>query len=142
MVIASVHVNFRPLNGNWDGQNWDEQEARCSNNFLSGPTPPVPSGGASSILWQVVGLSDPDSVVFNVSVDRPGDDEVVFTGLKNGVTTSYLPTPETNGMGQYDKKPYHGGHPVAEYYNRGIYIAKVAGASEPFTLKLVTGATV
>jgi len=77
MLTASVHVNFRPLSGNWDGQNWDQQEARCSNNFLSGPTPPVAPGGATAILWQVVGPSDPGSIVFSVSVDVPHSDEVL-----------------------------------------------------------------
>ena len=67
MLVATVHVNFRPLNGNWDGQNWDQQSHRCSNNFLSGPVPPVPPAGASNLLWQIDGLDDPASVTFNVS---------------------------------------------------------------------------
>src|SRR5205085_6232446 len=100
MLIASVHVNFRPLSGDWDGQHWDPQQARCSNNFLSGPTPPVAPGGATAIQWQVVGPSNPDSIVFNLSVDLPGDDEILFTGVKNGISTSYLPIPTVDGRGQ------------------------------------------
>jgi hypothetical protein len=137
MLIASVHVNFRPLSGNWDGQNWDQQEARCSNNFLSGPTPPVAPGGATAILWQVVGPSDPDSIVFNVSVDLPDSDEVLFTGVRNGTATSYLPTPTIDARGQ-DGTPFHQEHRWDQYYSRGIYIASVFGASAPFTVNVVT----
>jgi hypothetical protein len=132
MPLATVHVNFRPLSGNWDGQHWDAQEARCSNNFMSGPTPPVPPAGASSIVWQVTGLSDPDAVVFNVVVDLPGDDEVLFRGVRNNTETPYPPAPSVtdvaNGVQQ------HNGRRWDEYYRRGIYIASVSGATAPFTV--------
>ncbi len=135
-TIATVHVNFRPLSGNWDGEHWDAQLARCSNNFLSGPTPAVPPAGASSIEWQIVGASNPDDIVFNVSVDLPGDDEVIFTGVRNNTVTTYLPTPATDAVGQ-DGTPFHNGHRVDQYYSRGIYIASVSGASAPFTVNVV-----
>jgi hypothetical protein len=43
-LLARVHVNFEPLNDTWDGQHWDRQTARYSNDSMSGPNPQVPSG--------------------------------------------------------------------------------------------------
>jgi hypothetical protein len=136
MAIASVHVNNVPLSGDWDGQEWEKQEARCSNNFLSGPTPPVPpASAAGGLLWQVAGLAVPDSVVFNVVVDLPGDDETLFTGLRDNTETAYLPTPTITDHGQ-DGTPFHNGYRWDAYYSRGIYIASVYGASGPFTVNI------
>lgn len=137
MPIASVHVNNRPLSGDWDGHSWDHQDTRCSNNFMSGPTPPVPpASAAGGLLWQIIGLTDPDLVVFNVAVDLNGDDEVLFTGVRNNTETSYLPLPTITEHGQ-DGTPFHNGNRWDEYYNRGIYIASVHGASEPFMVNVV-----
>jgi hypothetical protein len=141
MVIAAVHTDSQPLSGDWDGKHWDQQDARCSNNFLSGPTPPVPPpGAAGGLLWQIVGASDPDSVVFTVSVDLPIDDEIIFAGVRNNQVTGYLPTPSITDVGQDKITPYHNGMRWDEYYNRGLYIASVYGANEPFMIN-VLGAT-
>jgi hypothetical protein len=137
MPIASVHVNNRPLSGDWDGHHWDQQEHRYSNNIMSGPTPPIPpASAAGGLLWQVVGRDDPDSIVFKVLVDRPGDDEVLFTGVRNNTETSYLPAPTITDRG-VDGTPFHNGQRWDEYYNRGIYIADVHGASGPFMINVV-----
>jgi hypothetical protein len=113
VTFALVHVNNKSLpKGVWDGQQWDAQTARCSNNFDSGQ---IPAGG---IIWQVEveGGANPDSVTFNVAMDNQGinsNDTTAFSGLRNHVTTS--PIVATG--------PY--------------YIAKVNGASQPFMLRLM-----
>jgi hypothetical protein len=139
MPIASVHVSNKPLSGVWDGQHWEPQTARCSNDFMSGPTPPVPPPvAAGGLIWQVLGPSfDPNSVVFNVSVNIPHGDEVLFTGLRNGAATGFLPTPTVTEVGADHVTPFHKGHRWDEYYSRGIYIASVFGAPEPFMINIL-----
>lgn len=132
VLLASVHVDFHPLSGSWDGHHWDRQQARCSNNFMSGPTPPLAPPGVRALVWEVTGISDPDAVVFNVSVDLPGDDDVLFTGVRNNTETSYLPTPTKDD--EKEDPPLHNGYRWDEYYHRGIYIASVEGAPAPFTV--------
>jgi hypothetical protein len=114
VTAALVHVSNVPLSGSWDGQHWDPQQARCSNNFDSQST--IIAGG---ITWQVEGAVDPKSVIFNVAYDEQGvgtSDRTAFTGLRNGVQTSAAIDP-------------HGPN---------IYIASVHGASQPFMLRLIS----
>lgn len=141
MPIATVHVNNKPLSGSWDGHAWEPQTARCSNNFMSGPNPPVaPPSAAGGLVWQVVGPPDPSSVVFSVMVDLPGDDEVLFTGVRNGNTTPFLPIPNVDALGEDHATKLHRGHRWDEYYLRGIYIARVFGAPVPFTINVLGAA--
>lgn len=141
MPIASVHVNFKPLSGNWDDHNWDQQSARCGNNFMSGPTPPQPPPlAAVGIIWQVSGLSsvEPNPVVFDVAVDLPDDDGTLFTSLRNGASTTFLPTPTITDTGPPPASvPMHGSQRWDAYYHRGIYIAREFGASEPFMINVL-----
>jgi hypothetical protein len=116
VTYALVHVSNTKLSGNWDGQHWDPQQARCSNNFDSGQ---IPAGG---IIWQVEGVANPDSVIFDVSYAIPGpspgvagpDDFAVFSGVRNHVQTSPAVGP------QYP-----------------MYISKVNGAFQPFMLRIM-----
>lgn len=125
-MIASVRVSHEPLSGNWEGKKWSQQKARCSNNFMSGENPPIPPpSAAGGLRWQVESPDDPDSIVFDVSIDTPSNDPVLFAGVRNNTTTSYLP-------------PYTDTLPIdRHYYRRGIYIASVFGASGPFTVNVV-----
>ncbi|MGH4007231.1 MAG: hypothetical protein ACRDTH_03510 [Pseudonocardiaceae bacterium] len=126
-MIASIRVRNVPLSGNWDGKNWDPQTARCSNNFMSNTNPPVPpASAAGGLRWIVAGLDDPDSVVFDVSVDTPHGDPVLFTGVRNNTETPFL-LPEDDGIPPIDRN----------HYRRGIYIANVDGAPRPFRVNVV-----
>jgi hypothetical protein len=133
-LLARVPVNFEPLNGTWDGQHWDRQTARCSNDFMSGPNPQVPPAGTSALTWDIES-PEADSIVFNVSVDLPGPDAVLYTGLSNGVETTYLQAPAPNAQGA-DGTPFYNDVPWAQFYERGIYIASVEGASQPFFINI------
>jgi hypothetical protein len=135
VMVGSVHVNFRPLDGEWDGQTWDPQEARCSNNFMNGPHPPVPPAGAANIVWEVI-ATDANSIVFDVSVDLAGSDEAIFTGLKNGITTAYLREFQPTDTGA-DGSKFYGRTRLEQVYKRGIYISNVFGASQDFTINVV-----
>jgi hypothetical protein len=135
MMLARVHVNYRPLNGNWDGTNWDQQDARCSNNFMSGPHPPVPPAGVTAIRWDIES-SEASSIAYNVSVDLPDDDDILFPGQRDGVVTTYLrtmPAAPNGGTGPW----YRTGLLLADYYKRGIYIAGVYGATGEFYINVV-----
>ena len=109
MSLASVYVNNKPLNGRWDGQNWSKQTARCSNNFGGRE----PTGDMVQWQIQVYNGDDPNSITFNVSTDREGDDNVINRGLTNGANTKRLPPLNVDSV-------------------RGYYIASVRGASAPF----------
>lgn len=148
MPIAIVHVHNGPLPGPWDGQNWDAQTARASNNFLGGgPTPPVaPAIASGGLIWRVVGLSDPGAVTFNVSVDLPGDDENApmsnSVGLRDGILTSYLQPPSITSLVGQSLVPFHNSVPYAKFYERGLYIAQVNGADRPFFIHVLGAAEV
>lgn len=118
VTYALVHVSNTKLSGNWDGQQWEQQAARCSNNFGSGQFP------AEGIIWQVEveGGADPGSVVFDVAYDETGTnsfDETAFSGLRNHVQTAPPPPPNP------------------KFVTRGMYIANAHGASQPFMLRLM-----
>jgi len=135
VTLARVHVNYRPLSGNWDGINWEEQEARCSNNFLAGPHPPVPPAGVTAIRWDIES-SEASSIVYNVSVALPGDDDILFPGQRDGVVTPYLrtmPAAPNGSTGPW----YRTGLLLADYYKQGIYIASVFGATGEFYINVV-----
>jgi hypothetical protein len=133
-LLARVHVDSHPLNGTWDGQHWDRQTARCSNDFMSGANPQVPPAGITALTWDIES-PEADSIVLNVSVDLPGPDDVLYPGLRNGVETTYLQAPAPNSIGA-DGTPFYNGHPWAQYFQRGIYIASVEGASQPFFINV------
>ena len=131
--IQRVHVRSRPLDGNWDGQNWDAQTDRCSNNFLSFANPPVPPAGAETLRWLIEGVGDPDSITFNVSVDlrsAQGTDYAMFQGVGHDQVTTYFPP----------KIAIPPNPPDPDWYSRGVYISTVNGASSDFYVKIV-GAT-
>lgn len=133
-IIATILVSPYPLQpGWWDGHHWSEaQTARCSNDFLRGTDsgPPQAPGGADSIVWTIESPEAPE-IQFNVSLDVPGPDPVLFESLTTGITTPYLPTwtgEEVQSGTEVLPVPYD--------YERGIYIASVIGATRPFVIEL------
>jgi hypothetical protein len=138
-IIATILVSPQPLSaGWWDGKDWTEnQAARCSNNFLRGTDsgPPRPPGDADSIVWTIESSEAPE-IAFNVSLDVPGPDPVLFENLTTEITTSWLPTDTGEIAG--DSTPGGGieERPVPYDYERGIYIASVTGATRPFIIEV------
>jgi hypothetical protein len=116
-ILTRVHVNNKPLNGQWDGKKWDRQTARCSNNFR---VVALPFG--SDIRWEVetVNGEDPSSISFNVKIDVPVfSDPLLYSRLKNGSETPRdVRFVVSGGAGR-------------------LYIATVDGASAPFFITVV-----
>ena len=117
-ILARVHVNNKPLNGEWDGKKWDRQTQRSSNNFR---VVALPFG--SDIRWEVetVNGEDPSSISFNVKIDVPiFSDLLLYSRLKNGSET-----------------PRRNVRFVAAGALGRLYIATVDGASAPFFITVV-----
>jgi hypothetical protein len=117
-VLATWLTNDRPLpKGVWDGQEWGTQHSRASNDrFL------LPAGGAaSSIRFVVSGTpQNPNEISFNVAIDRSGSDPTCWTGLGN------------NSVVELEPILQHLGLTLQQANDRGFYICKVQGATQPF----------
>ena len=129
-LIATVLVSPHPLTaGWWDGKKWTENQiARCSNDVLSvAGGPPHHPFDADTLIWDIHS-SEAETIEFNVSLDVPGPDPVLFENLRMGNAIAWFPT--------YIDASDTTSNPVPYDYTTGIYIASVRGASAPFILQV------
>jgi hypothetical protein len=138
-IVATILVSPHPLTkGWWDGKEWTEnQTARCSNDVLRGTDsgPPPPPANADSLVWTIES-PEASAIGFNVSLDVPGPDPVLFENLRTGSMTPWLPT-DTGGTSTISL-PGGGTETLPDLwdYERGIYIASVTGATRPFIIEV------
>jgi len=115
--LATWLVDNVPLpKGIWDGVKWAKQDSRSSNDRYL-----LPPAGADAIKFLVTGTPQKVSEIsFDVAIDRPGSDKTCWSGIGDGTVV---------GMAA---SLAHVKMTLAKANERGFYICKVKGATQPF----------
>jgi hypothetical protein len=115
--LATWLVDNVPLpKGMWDGVEWSKQHSRSSNDRYL-----LPPAGADAIKFSVTGTpQNVSEISFDVAIDRSCSDKTCWSGIGDGTEVGVAASLAHVGM------------TLAKANERGFYICKVKGATQPF----------